>query len=138
MNLNAYREYRFSHGILTATKTGNAYHFQISQNDRFYDYMKEHIIAGKVKGLTDIKIDELNVTDPAKTFFTEQAFNLNAIILATNADNITTAYTVTIKSVKIIPNSVSKKEYDQNCWKLNLYELEIPWHTEIFTAEAEE
>ena len=43
MNINAYKEYRFSHGILTAPKTGNTYQFRISQNDRFYNYMKEHI-----------------------------------------------------------------------------------------------
>ena len=53
MNINAYKEYRFSQGILTAPKTGNTYQFFISRNDRFYNYMKEHIVNEKVDGLTN-------------------------------------------------------------------------------------
>lgn len=135
MNINAYKEYRFSHGILTAPKTGNTYQFRISQNDRFYNYMKEHIANEKVNGLTNIKIDELCVTDSTNTFFSEQRFNLDTIMLVTDKNNMVTAYSVTIKNVKVISNSVSKREYNKDYWKLSLYELEIPWQTEISIAE---
>ena len=135
MNINAYKEYRFSHGILTAPKTGNTYQFRISQNDRFYNYMKEHIANETVNGLTNIKIDELCVTDSANTFFSEQRFNLDTIMLVTDKNNMVTAYSVTIKNVKVISNSVSKREYNKDYWKLSLYELEIPWQTEISIAK---
>lgn len=43
MNMNLYKEYHFSHGILTATDTEKEYSFSISKNDRFYYYMN-HLI----------------------------------------------------------------------------------------------
>lgn len=131
MNLNVYKEYRFPQGILTSPKTGNTYQFRISRNDRFYNYVKEHIANEKVFGLTNIKIDELYVTDSANTFFSEQTFNLDTKMLVTDKNNMGTAYYVTIKNVKVISNSVSKKEYNETYWKLSLYELEISRQTEI-------
>ena len=85
--------------------------------------------------MTNIKIDELCVTDSANTFFSEQRFNLDTIMLVTDKNNMVTAYSVTIKNVKVISNSVSKREYNKDYWKLSLYELEIPWQTEISIAE---
>ena len=63
MNLNVYKEYRFSHGTLISTHIGDIYQFSISQNDRFYKYINQHIINEKVSASTNIKIDELTLYD---------------------------------------------------------------------------
>ena len=50
MNLNAYKEYRFTQGTLTSKESGRVYCFRLDKNDRFYTYMKPHIQPAVYKG----------------------------------------------------------------------------------------
>lgn len=49
-------------------------------------------------------------------------------------DNVS-LYKLTMKNVNIAPNNVSKKEYDNGAWKLEMYDLELPWQTTIDIVE---
>lgn len=131
MNINLYKEYHFSHGILTATNTGKEYLFFISNNDRFYHYMKKHIIKEKVDGLTYETIDNISIEDADKTFFDEKSFTLSTIMPVTDRNDNVSLYKLTMKNVNITPNNVSKKGYDNGAWKLEMYDLELPWQTTI-------
>ena len=131
MNINLYKEYHFSHGILTATDTEKEYSFSISKNDRFYHYMKKHIIKEKVDGLTHETIDNISIEDADKTFFNEKSFTLSTNMLVTDRNDNVSLYKLTVKNVNITPNNVSKNGYDNGAWKLEMYDLEIPWQTAI-------
>lgn len=135
MNINLYKEYHFSRSILTATDTGNEYSFFISNNDRFYHYMKKHIIKEKVDGLTYETIDNISIEDPDKTFFNEKSFTLSTIMPVTDRNDNVSLYKLTMKNVNITPNKVSKKGYDNGTWKLEMYDLEIAWQTDIDIVE---
>lgn len=138
MNINAYKEYKFAHGKLVATDTEKEYSFSISRNDRFYHYMKKHIIKEKVDGLTHETIDDISIEDADKTFFNEKSFMLNTVMLVTDRNDNVNSYMLTMKNVKITPNNVSKKKYDNNSWNLEMYDLEIPWQTNIDIAEVQD
>ena len=131
MNINLYKEYHFSHGILTATDTEKKYSFSISKNDRFYHYMKKHIIKEKVDGLTHETIDNISIEDADKTFFNEKSFTLSTLMPVTDRNDNVSLYKLTMKNVNITPNNVSKKGYDNGAWKLEMYDLELPWQTTI-------
>lgn len=131
MNINLYKEYHFSHGILTATDTEKKYSFSISKNDRFYHYMKKHIIKEKVDGLTHETIDNISIEDADKTFFNEKSFTLSTLMPVTDRNDNVSLYKLTMKNVNITPNNVSKKGYDNGAWKLEMYDLELPWKTTI-------
>ncbi len=131
MNINLYKEYHFSHGILTATDTEKKYSFSISKNDRFYHYMKNHIIKEKVDGLTHETIDNISIEDADKTFFNEKSFTLSTLMPVTDRNDNVSLYKLTMKNVNITPNNVSKKGYDNGAWKLEMYDLELPWQTTI-------
>lgn len=131
MHINLYKEYHFSHGILTATDTEKEYSFSISKNDRFYHYMKKHIIKEKVDELTHETIDNISIDDADKTFFNEKSFTLSTIMLVTDRNDNVSLYKLTVKNVNITPNNVSKNGYDNGAWKLEMYDLEIPWQTAI-------
>lgn len=135
MNINLYKEYHFSHGILTATDTEKEYSFSISKNDRFYHYMKKHIIKEKVDELTHETIDNISIEDADKTFFNEKSFTLSTIMLVTDRNDNVSLYKLTVKNVNITPNNVSKNGYDNGAWKLEMYDLEIPWQTAIDIVE---
>lgn len=138
MNINAYKEYHFSHSILTATDTGKDYSFSISSNDRFYHYMKKHIIKENVDGLTHETIDNISIKDADKTFFDEKSFTLNTFMTVTDKEDNIHLYMLTMKNVKLTPKNVSKKKYDNNSWNLEMYDLEIPWQTNIDIAEVQD
>lgn len=138
MNINAYKEYHFSHSILTATDTEKEYSFSISRNDRFYHYMKKHIIKEKVDGLTHETIDNISIKDADKTFFNEKSFTMNTFMAVTDKEDNISLYMLTMKNVKLTPNNVSKKKYDNNSWNLEMYDLEIPWQTNIDIAEVQD
>lgn len=131
MNINLYKEYHFSHGILTATDTEKKYSFSISKNDRFYHYMKNYIIKEKVDGLTHETIDNISIEDADKTFFNEKSFTLSTLMPVTDRNDNVSLYKLTMKNVNITPNNVSKKGYDNGAWKLEMYDLELPWQTTI-------
>ena len=135
MNINLYKEYHFSHGILTATDTEKEYSFSISKNDRFYYYMKKHITKEKVEGLSYEKIDDIYIEDKDKTFFDEKSFTLKAAMLVTDKNDYVQSYVLTIKNVKLIADNVSTKSYENGAWKLGLYSLELPWQTNIDIEE---
>ncbi len=135
MNINLYKEYHFSHGILTATDTEKEYSFSISKNDRFYHYMKKHITKEKVEGLSYEKIDDIYIEDKDKTFFDEKSFTLKAAMLVTDKNDYVQSYVLTIKNVKLIADNVSTKSYENGAWKLGLYSLELPWQTNIDIEE---
>lgn len=131
MNIKAYKEYRFAPGTLTATNTGKEYTFYISKHDRFYDYMEKHIIKEKVESLTYETIDKISIEDADKTFFDEKSFTLSTIMTVTDRNDNVSLYKLTMKNVNITPNNVSKKGYDDGAWKLEMYDLELPWQTTI-------
>lgn len=131
MNINLYKEYHFSHGILTATDTEKKYSFSISKNDRFYHYTKKHIIKETVDGLTHETIDNISIEDADKTFFNEKSFTLSTLMPVTDRNDNVSLYKLTMKNVNITPNNVSKKGYDNGAWKLEMYDLELPWQTTI-------
>ena len=135
MNINLYKEYHFSHGILTATDTEKEYSFSISKNDRFYHYMKKHITKEKVESLTYENIDAISIEDTDKTFFNEKSFTLKAAMLVTDKNDYVQSYALTIKNVKLIANNVSTKSYENGAWELGLYSLELPWQTDIDIVE---
>ena len=135
MNINLYKEYHFSHGILTATDTEKEYSFSISKNDRFYHYMKKHITKEKVEGLSYERIDDIYIEDKDKTFFDEKSFTLKAAMLVTDKNDYVQSYVLTIKNVKFIADNVSTKSYKNGAWKLDLYSLELPWQTDIDIVE---
>lgn len=138
MNINAYKEYRFAFGKLVATDTGKEYSFSISRKDRFYHYMEEHIKKEKVDSLTHETIDNISIEDADKTFFDEKSFILNTIMLVTDRNDNVNSYMLTMKNIKITPKDISKKRYDNNSWKLEMYDLEIPWQTNIDIAEVQD
>lgn len=135
MNIKAYKEYRFAPGTLTATNTGKEYTLYISKHDRFYNYMEKHIIKEKVESLTYENIDDLSIEDTDKTFFNEKSFTLSTIMLVTDKNDYVYSYALTIKNVKLIANNVSTKSYENGAWKLGLYNLELPWQTDIDIVE---
>lgn len=135
MNMNLYKEYHFSHGILTATDTEKEYSFSISKNDRFYYFMKKHITKEKVEGLSYEKIDDIYIEDKDKTFFDEKSFTLKAAMFVTDKNDYVQSYVLTIKNVKFIADNVSTKSYENGAWKLGLYSLELPWQTNIDIVE---
>lgn len=136
MNLNAYKEYYLSpKSVLISTESNNEYSFFIDKTDRFYQSMASHIMNGKVNGLTYETIDSLSIKDENKTFFDEKAFTLKAIMIATDKNNVATAYQLVIKNVRVISNNVSSKEYKNKSWNLKMYELEIQYNTDIEIKE---
>lgn len=135
MNIKAYKEYRFAPGTLTATNTGKEYTFYISKHDRFYDYMKKHIIKEKVESLTYENIEDISIEDTDKTFFNEKSFTLSTIMLVTDQNDYVYSYALTIKNVKLKENNFSTKAYSNGSWKLGLYSLEIPYQTDIDIVE---
>ena len=135
MNINLYKEYHFSHGILTATDTEKEYSFSISKNDRFYHYMKKHITKEKVESLAYENIDAISIKDTDKTFFNEKSFTLKATMLVTDKNDYVQSYVLTIKNVKLKRNNFSTKSYEGKTWKLGLYSLELPWQTDIDIVE---
>ncbi len=135
MNIKAYKEYRFAPSTLTATNTGKEYTFYISKHDRFYDYMKKHIIKEKVESLTYENIEDISIEDTDKTFFNEKSFTLSTIMLVTDQNDYVYSYALTIKNVKLKENNFSTKAYSNGSWKLGLYSLEIPYQTDIDIVE---
>jgi len=135
MNIKVYKEYRFALGKLVATDTGKEYTFSISRNDRFYHAMEKHITKEKVEGLSYANIDDIYIEDKDKTFFDEKTFTLKAAMLVTDKNDYVQSYALTIKNVKLIANNVSTKSYDNGAWKLEMYDLELPWQTTIDIVE---
>lgn len=135
MDLTLYNEYRFTEGKLISNQSGKTYVFYLENNDRFYTYLKPHINAGKVSGLTRLMIDTLTIEDSNKSFFDEESFLLNAIILAKDKQDVFHAFNVTIKNIKINRVDVSKLAYKNENWVLDLFEMEIPYLTKIDVTE---
>ena len=54
MNLNLCKEYSFALGKLISNESGKEYSFDMEDDDRFYIYMKPHIIKEKVESLTEV------------------------------------------------------------------------------------
>lgn len=71
LHLGICSDYWFSHGKFISAKTGKEYKFRIGKGDRFYENIKQYIMEGKVNSITDIKIDELFITDSKGEFFQE-------------------------------------------------------------------
>ena len=133
MNLNLCKEYSFALGKLISNESGKEYSFDMEDNDRFYIYMKPHIIKEKVESLTEVLIDELFISDPDNRFFNEKTFTLDAKLLVTDKKDMVYAYSVIIKRVRII-DSVNKKYNDEE-WTINHCQLQIPYNTAIAISE---
>lgn len=100
--------------------------------------MEEHIKKEKVDSLTHETIDNISIEDADKTFFDEKSFTLNTIMLVTDRNDNVNSYMLTMKNIKITPKDISKKRYDNNSWNLEMYDLEIPWQTNIDIAEVQD
>lgn len=138
MGINLGKEYRFADGEMISTDTGKEYPFLISKNDRFYHYMRKHIMKGKVESLTCENIDEISIKDNDETFFDERSFTLNARMIVFK-DNSEQLYIVIIKNVMLKEvNKFSTKSYEDGYWKLGLYSLEIPYQTDINIIEVQD
>lgn len=136
MNISAYKEYRFAYGILTAAKSGKKYKFSIGKDDRFYNYMKKHIVKEKIEGLSSETIDEISIEDTDKTLFNENSFTLNAAMLVTDKNDNVQSYTLAIKNVKLKENQWSEKAYNSGHWRLEMYDLEFQYQTKIDIVEV--
>lgn len=135
MNFNLYDEYRFTQGKLISTQSGKKYEFNLDRQDRFYTYLKPHITNGKVTGLTKLMIDTLAVKDTDKSFWDENTFSLNTIILARDNSGVYYSYEISIKNIKINRIDVSKLSYENESWICTLCEMEIPYQTNIDIVE---
>ena len=136
MNFNFCKEYRFSEAKLTSSKSGNVYNFRLDKNDRFYSYIKPHIIAGKVEGQTKLMVDTIEIDDGDTTFLNDSPFLLEAIILAKDGSGLYTAFEMSIKNIRINQIDVSRMTYQDGCLILSLYEMVIPYQTEISIKEC--
>ena len=108
MNFNFCKEYRFAEAKLTSSKSGNVYNFRLDKNDRFYSYIKPHIIAGKVEGQTKLMVDTIEIDDGDTTFLNDSPFLLEAIILAKDGSGLYTAFEMSIKNIRINQIDVSR------------------------------
>lgn len=135
LDLNCCKEYRFSHGKLISAKTGNEYKFRIGKGDRFYNYIRQHIMNGKVNGITDIKIDELFITDLDAEFLKEQAINIDTLMLVTYRDNKTFTYKVKMDNVSIVDITSYELRNSNDERMISLCTLKIPHNTEIMVSE---
>lgn len=135
LNLNLCKEYHFGLGKLIATESGNEYEFYLEDNDRFYVYMKKYIINGKVDSMTEIRIDELFVSDSEKTFLDEKTFTLDTKIFVTTIQDIIYAYDLKIKGVSIVDVGTLNIKYDNDKWSLKMCAMKIPYNTMITVSE---
>ena len=135
MFFKACKEYKVTQGKLVSNQSGKEYFFRLDRNDRFYSYIKPYIVAGGVSSLTRLMIDKIIITDIDKTFFTEQSFFLTTLVLAKDANDVYWAYELSINNIKINNTNVSKQSYQNDCFELNLYEMEIPYQTPISIKE---
>ena len=137
MNLTLYKDFRFVRGMFISEVSEKSYKISIPKGDRFYSYMKKHFINEKVEGLTKEMIDEIIIEDPDKTFFDEATFTLNTDMLAA-LGNTVYAFGITIKRLKLNEINVSRKAYQDGKWILTLFELEIPYQTDIDIKELKD
>lgn len=135
LNLNLCKEYNLGLGKLIAVNSGKEYEFDIEDDDRFYIYMKQHIINGKVDSMTQVRIDELSVIDPSKTFFDEKTFILDAKLFVVNSQDIEYVYDLEIRGVSIVDIEPFNKKYDNDEWSLKMCALKIPYNTAIKILE---
>lgn len=138
MNLNLYKSYRLSMVKLVSNTSGTVYEATISKQDRFYQYMKDYIIAERVEGQTKEPIDELSVKDPNKTFLSEDTFTLTAVLMAEDSNEVSYSYDFAITRVQFNFLKNSKCEYANGWWNLTLPELQIPYHTVIEIKERKD
>ena len=131
MKFDLCKEYRFAKGTLTSSKTGKVYDIRLDKDDRFYSYIKPYIAAGKVVGLKKFMIDKIEISDNDNTFFDEDYCSLNSIVLAKYDNNEVFAFELSIKNVKIHNTNVSRQVYENKNWVLVLYEMEVPYQTDI-------
>ena len=135
MDFRVCKEYKFTQGKLVSHQSGREYAFRLDRNDRFYSYIKPYIVSGGVSSLTKLMIDTITITDIDKTFFTEQSFSLITFVLAKDNNDVCWAYELSINNIKINSTNVSKQSYKQDCFELDLYEMEIPYQTSISIKE---
>ena len=100
--MNSCKEYWFSHGKFISPKTGKEYRFRIGKGDRFYKYIRQHIMNGEVNGIADIKIDELFITDPNGIFLQEQSINIDTLMIVEYRNNKCYTYKLVMNNVSIV------------------------------------
>ena len=135
MNINAYKEYRFAKCQLTSTKSEKVYDVIFEKYDRFYTYFKPYIISEFVDSKTKLMIDNLTIIDIDKTFFEEETFNFKAVLLVKDKNDKFYSYDIVIENIKFNRSRNSKQEYRDKYLDCSMYEMEIPYHTEIGIGE---
>lgn len=135
LDLNFCKKYWFSHGKFISIKSGKEYKFKIDEGDRFYDYIRQHIMNGEVNGITDIKIDELFITDPNGEFLQEQSINIDTLMIVEYLDNKCYTYKLVMNNVSIVDiTSYGLKNSDVERM-ISLCTLKIPHNTAITVSE---
>ena len=136
MNFNLCKEYRFAKAKLTSSKSGKVYNFRLDKYDRFYSYIKPHIVAGKVEGQTPLMVNTIEIPNADSAFLNDGPFLLEAIILASDANGVYMAFDLSIKNIRINQVDVSRMTYQDDCLILSLYEMVILYQTEISIKEC--
>jgi hypothetical protein len=136
MNFNLCKEYRFAKAKLTSSKSGKVYEFRLDKYDRFYTYIKPHIVAGKVEGQTKLMVDTIEIPNADSAFLNDGPFLLEAIILANDGSGLYMAFELSIKNIRINQVDVSRMTCQDGCLILSLYEMVIPYQTEISIKEC--
>ena len=135
MNINAYKEYRFTKIKLISKQSGRVYDLRLEKDDRFYVYLKPYIVAENVDNSVKLMVDDMIIEDINKTFFEEDAFAFQAIMLAKDKNDYVYGYEFSIENVRFNHLNVSKQKYENNYLICSLYEMVIPSHTKIELSE---
>lgn len=136
MNFNLCKEYHFAEAKLTSSKSSKVYNFRLDEYDRFYSYIKPYIVAKKFEGQKKLMVDTIEIDDGDTTFLNDSPFLLEAIILANDGSGLYTAFELSIKNIRINQVDVSRMTCQDGCLILSLYEMVIPYQTEISIKEC--
>lgn len=138
MNINAYKEYRFINITLEAMKSGNIYEATISdENDRFYQYMKPHMISQFVEGLTSVTIDSIRINNGKDRFLNEGSFVFHANLLVTDQKDYVHLFPVCFERIQF-SGEVQNIKYDGNDMIIDLCKMKIQYRTKILIGNEVE
>ena len=81
-------------------------------------------------------VDTIEIDDGDTTFLNDSPFLLEAIILANDGSGLYSAFEMSIKNIRINQVDVSRMTCQDGCLILSLYEMVIPYQTEISITEC--
>ena len=128
----------FKKGIFTGDNN-TIYDFVISENDRFYHYIKPYIEKGMVESATPFPIDRIVITDINKTFFENTTLTLQARMMskvAVKDAEIIISKNIKIENIAFDATKSTQRCYENGKWQINLGTLKIPYNAEIIITEC--